>query len=196
MINGKEYSTNEAKKILSNILKKNNINKENRYKIVDLLSKHESYKFNPIVIDDFFTIEIVLFNHEDVDRVNNYGENIHQKRSSLNRKAKEYIKIFKEILDSEIIVSNVKRIINEKCNSIVKITDAEWNFDTFEFEVECGKITLCIWYFNDENEYDLMLETNDGDVYYCNSSIIFKTSQSNLLKMIDDINEVKSYLEI
>ena len=29
IINGKEYSTNEAKKFLSNILKKNNINKEN-----------------------------------------------------------------------------------------------------------------------------------------------------------------------
>ena len=46
IINNQEYSTNEAKKFLSNILKKNNINKENRCKIVDLLSKHESYKFN------------------------------------------------------------------------------------------------------------------------------------------------------
>ena len=58
IINGKEYSTNEAKKFLSNILKKNDINKENRCKIVDLLSKHESYKFNPIVIDDFLQLKL------------------------------------------------------------------------------------------------------------------------------------------
>ena len=196
IINGKEYSTNEAKKFLSNILKKNNINKENRCKIVDLLSKHESYKFNSIVIDDFFTIEIVLFNHEDVDRVNNYGENIHQKRSSLNRKAKEYISIFKEILDSEIIVSNVKKIINEKNNNLIKITDIEWDFDTFSFEVENGKITLDIWNFGDRTEYALELNTNDGNVYDCDFSVDFKILQFNLLKRLKDIKAVKSYLKI
>ena len=196
IINGKEYSTNEAKKFLSNILKKNNINKENRSKIVDLFSKHENYKFNQIVIDDFFTIEIVLFNNENVDRVNNYGENIHQKRSILNRKMKEYISIFKEILNSEIIVSNVKKIINEKNNNLTRITDSEWDYDTFLFDVECGELTLYIWNFGDRTEYALTLKTNDGSVYNCDFSVDFKILQFNLLKRLKNIKAIKSYLKI
>lgn len=193
-INGKTYLTNKARKFLSDILKKNNINKENRCKIVDLLSKHESYKFNPIVIDDFFTIEIVLFNHEDVDRVNNYGENIHQKRSVLT-KTHKYISIFKEILDSEVVFSNIKRILNIRVNSFTKAADIgeEFDFSNFLFNVKNGLICVDIL---GKNNCILTFETNDKKFYSCHLEPNLYYLQENISKKFEDICKIKSYLQI
>ena len=194
IINNQEYSTNEAKKFLSNILKKNNINKENRCKIVDLLSKHESYKFNQIVIDDFFIIEIVLFNNENKNRVNNHGENILQKRSIL-AKTQKYISIFKEILDSEVVFSNIKRILNTRVNSFTKVADIgeEFDFSNFLFNVKNGLICVDIL---GKNNCILTFETNDKKFYSCHLEPNLYYLQENISKKFEDICKIKSYLQI
>lgn len=46
LINGNSYSTNDAKKMLSDFLKKEKLDSNKRYKTINLLSKRENLKLN------------------------------------------------------------------------------------------------------------------------------------------------------
>ena len=57
LINGKSYSTNDAKKALSDFLKKEKMDSNKRCKIINLLSKRENLKLNFFLMASYILLK-------------------------------------------------------------------------------------------------------------------------------------------
>lgn len=188
-INGKTYSTNEARKFLADNLKKDNVAKYDIPKLIAYLSKREAFRYYCVVRGGIYIIDIVLFNKEDKDRTNKHGENIYNKRNNIKNKIAEYNSIVNEIFNNENIRNQIKNSFIEK---IEKAKETSELFDrSVSFFNKNGEFTIKDIDFN----YRFEFITENVEVY-----IAFSNLQSNSLKYInqklEDLKKIKENLEI
>lgn len=189
-INGKTYSTNKARKFLSDKLKQNNTMKCTFNGIFKFLSKRENAEFVYIIGSEVYNINIrILPYKEDKNRTNKHGENIYFKRNNIKNKIAEYKSIVNEIFNNENIRNKMKKSLVEK---IEKAKETSELFDrSVSFFNKNGEFTIKDIDFN----YRFEFVTGNVEVY-----IAFSNLQSNSLKYInqklEDLKKIKENLEI
>ena len=87
LINGKTYSTNKARKFLSDKLKQNNTMKRTFNGLFKFLSKRENAEFVYIIGSEVYKINVIILPYkENKNRTNERGENIYFKRNNIKNK--------------------------------------------------------------------------------------------------------------
>lgn len=189
-INGKTYSTNKARKFLSDKLKQNNTMKCTFNGIFKFLSKRENAEFVYIIGSEVYKINVIILPYkENKNRTNKHGENIYFKRNNIKNKIAEYKSIVNEIFNNENIRNKMKKSLVEK---IEKAKETSELFDrNVSFFNKNGEFTIKDIDFN----YRFEFVTGNVDVY-----IAFSNLQSNSLKYInqklEDLKKIKENLEI
>lgn len=189
-INGKTYSTNKARKFLSDKLKQNNTMKCTFNGIFKFLSKRKNAEFVYIIGSEVYTINVVILPYkEDKNRTNKHGENIYFKRNNIKNKIAEYNSIVNEIFNNENIRNKMKKSLVEKIEK-AKETSELFNREVSIFNKN-GEFTIKDIDFN----YRFEFVTGNVEVY-----IAFSNLQSNSLKYInqklEDLKKIKENLEI
>lgn len=189
-INGKTYSTNKARKFLSDKLKQNNTTKCAFNGILKFLSKRENSEFVYIIGSKVYKINIVILPYkEDKNRTNKHGENIYLKRNNIKNKIAEYKSIVNEIFNNENIRNKMKKSLVEKIEK-AKETSELFN-SSVSFFNKNGEFTIKDIDFN----YRFEFITENVEVY-----IAFSNLQSNSLKYInqklEDLKKIKENLEL
>ena len=189
-INGKTYSTNKARKFLSDKLKQNNTMKCTFNGIFKFLSKRENAEFVYIIGSEVYKINVIILPYkENKNRTNKHGENIYFKRNNIKNKIAEYKSIVNEIFNNEDIRNQMKKSLVEK------IEKAKETSELFDRSVRCfnknGEFTIKDIDFS----YRFEFITENVEVY-----IAFSNLQSNSLKYInqklEDLKKIKENLEI
>ena len=191
VINEEVYSTNDAKKKLSNLLKNENFDVNKRCKIVNLLSKRENEKFNIIVDGDLYVFEIVLFNQQNKWRCNNYGENICDKRNKIFNKINKANILLHEIFENQQLVS---QLINNSANRI-KMFDYSFDHNSI-----FNKSLYPMWAGNnkfkfkvDKEKRYIELHIFDGNIYRVNLPILTNDIKE-IEFIINNLEQIKEYL--
>lgn len=189
-INGETYSTNKARKFLSDKLKQNNTMKCAFNGIFKFLSKRENAEFIYIIGSEVYKINVIILPYkENKNRTNKHGENIYLKRNNIKNKIAEYKSIVNEIFNNENIRNKMKKSLVEK---IEKAKETSELFDrSVSFFNKNGEFTIKDIDFN----YRFEFITENVEVY-----IAFFNLQSNSLKYInqklEDLKKIKENLEI
>ena len=189
-INGKTYSTNKARKFLSDKLKQNNTMKCMFNGIFKFLSKRENSEFVYVIGSEVYKINVIILPYkENKNRTNKHGENIYLKRNNVKNKIAEYNSIANEIFNNENIRNQMKKSLIEK---IEKAEETSELFDrSVSFFNKNGEFTIKDIDFN----YRFEFITENVKVY-----IAFSNLQSNSLKYInqklEDLKKIKENLEI
>ena len=189
-INGKTYSTNKARKFLSDKLKQNNTMKCAFNGIFKFLSKRENAEFVYIIGSEVYKINVIILPYkENKNRINKHGENIYFKRNNIKNKIAEYKSIVNEIFNNEDIRNQMKKSLVEKIEK-EKETSELFNREVSIFNKN-GEFTIKDIDFN----YRFEFITENVEVY-----IAFSNLQSNSLKYInqklEDLKKIKENLEI
>jgi hypothetical protein len=189
-INGKTYSTNKARKFLSDKLKQNNTMKCTFNGIFKFLSKRENAEFIYIIGSEVYKINVIILPYkENKNRTNKHGENIYFKRNNIKNKIAEYKSIVNEIFNNEDIRNQMKKSLVEKIEK-AKETSELFNREVSIFNKN-GEFTIKDIDFN----YRFEFVTGNVKVY-----IAFSNLQSNSLKYInqklEDLKKIKENLEI
>lgn len=189
-INGKTYSTNKARKFLSDKLKQNNTMKCTFNGIFKFLSKRENAEFVYIIGSEVYKINVIILPYkENKNRTNKHGENIYFKRNNIKNKIAEYKSIINEIFNNEDIRNQMKKSLVEKIEK-AKETSELFNREVSIFNKN-GEFTIKDIDFN----YRFEFVTGNVEVY-----IAFSNLQSNSLKYInqklEDLKKIKENLEI
>ena len=189
-INGKTYSTNKARKFLSDKLKQNNTMKCTFNGIFKFLSKRENDEFVYIIGSEVYNINVIILPYkENKNRTNKHGENIYFKRNNIKNKIAEYKSIVNEIFNNEDIRNQIKKSLVEKIEK-AKETSELFNREVSIFNKN-GEFTIKDIDFN----YRFEFVTGNVEVY-----IAFSNLQSNSLKYInqklEDLKKIKENLEI
>lgn len=189
-INGKTYSTNKARKFLSDKLKQNNTMKCTFNGIFKFLSKRENAEFIYIIGSEVYKINVIILPYkENKNRTNKHGENIYFKRNNIKNKIAEYKSIVNEIFNNEDIRNQMKKSLVEKIEK-AKETSELFNREVSIFNKN-GEFTIKDIDFN----YRFEFVTGNVEVY-----IAFSNLQSNSLKYInqklEDLKKIKENLEI
>lgn len=189
-INGKTYSTNKARKFLSDKLKQNNTMKCTFNGIFKFLSKRENAEFVYIIGSEVYKINVIILPYkENKNRTNKHGENIYFKRNNIKNKIAEYKSIVNEIFNNEDIRNQMKKSLVEKIEK-AKETSELFNREVSIFNKN-GEFTIKDIDFN----YRFEFVTRNVKVY-----IAFSNLQSNSLKYInqklEDLKKIKENLEI
>lgn len=189
-INGKTYSTNKARKFLSDKLKQNNTMKCTFNGIFKFLSKRENAEFVYIIGSEVYKINVIIIPYkENKNRTNKHGENIYFKRNNIKNKIAEYKSIVNEIFNNEDIRNQMKKSLVEKIEK-AKETSELFNREVSIFNKN-GEFTIKDIDFN----YRFEFVTGNVKVY-----IAFSNLQSNSLKYInqklEDLKKIKENLEI
>lgn len=189
-INGKTYSTNKARKFLSDKLKQNNTMKCTFNGIFKFLSKRENAEFVYIIGSDVYKINVIILPYkENKNRTNKHGENIYFKRNNIKNKIAEYNSIVNEIFNNENIRNQIKNSFIEKIEKTKETSDL-FNREVSIFNKN-GEFTIKDIDFN----YRFEFVTGNVEVY-----IAFSNLQSNSLKYInqklEDLKKIKENLEI
>lgn len=189
-INGKTYSTNKARKFLSDKLKQNNTMKCTFNGIFKFLSKRENDEFVYIIGSEVYKINVIILPYkENKNRTNKHGENIYFKRNNIKNKIAEYKSIVNEIFNNEDIRNQMKKSLVEKIEK-AKETSELFNREVSIFNKN-GEFTIKDIDFN----YRFEFITGNVEVY-----IAFSNLQSNSLKYInqklEDLKKIKENLEI
>lgn len=189
-INGKTYSTNKARKFLSDKLKQNNTMKCTFNGIFKFLSKRENAEFVYIIGSEVYKINVIILPYkENKNRTNKHGENIYFKRNNIKNKIAEYKSIVNEIFNNEDIRNQMKKSLVEKIEK-AKETSELFNREVSIFNKN-GEFTIKDIDFN----YRFEFVTGNVEVY-----IAFSNLQSNSLKYInqklEDLKKIKENLEI
>ena len=189
-INGKTYSTNKARKFLSDKLKQNNTMKCTFNGLFKFLSKRENAEFVYIIGSEVYKINVIILPYkENKNRTNKHGENIYFKRNNIKNKIAEYKSIVNEIFNNEDIRNQMKKSLVEKIEK-AKETSELFNREVSIFNKN-GEFTIKDIDFN----YRFEFVTGNVEVY-----IAFSNLQSNSLKYInqklEDLKKIKENLEI
>lgn len=194
LINWKSYSTNDAKKILSDFLKKEKMDSNKRCKIINLLSKRENLKLNFVFNGELYSFEIVLFNNQDESRCNKYGESIVKKRNGLASKIQKADTLLKEIFANK---KTIYQLINNSTNRL-KIGV----FDCSITDYSIFKKSLYPMWFGDRNfkfkinndNHFIELNIFDDNIYRVDIPIFTKNIKE-IDKIIYNLEQIKDYLD-
>lgn len=189
-INGKTYSTNKARKFLSDKLKQNNTMNCSFNGIFKFLSKRENSEFVYIIGSEVYKINVIILPYkENKNRTNKHGENIYLKRNNIKNKIAEYNSILNEIFNNENIRNQMK-------NSLIKkIEKAEEIAELFDRRIsifnENGEFIIRYIDF----DYRFEFVTNDLELYIASSNLRYN-SLKDLNQRLEDIKKIKENLEI
>lgn len=194
LINGNSYSTNDAKKMLSDFLKKEKLDSNKRYKTINLLSKRENLKLNFVFNGDLYSFEIVLFNNQNENRCNEYGESIVKKRNGLVSKIQKADTLLKEIFANKKIIY---QLINNSANRL-KIGVFDCSIEDYSI----FKKSLYPMWFGDRNfkfkiDKDnrfIELHIFEGNIYRVDIPIFTKNIKE-LNEIIYNLEQIKDYLD-
>ena len=189
-INGETYSTNKARKFLSDKLKQNNTMKCAFNGIFKFLSKRENAEFIYIIGSEVYKINVIILPYkENKNRTNKHGENIYFKRNNIKNKIAEYNSIVNEIFNNENIRNKMKKSLVEK---IEKATETAELFDCKAgFFNENGEFII------EYRNYDYRFEffTKDLDIYLASSNLRYN-SLKDVERQLEDLKKIKENLEI
>lgn len=194
LINGNSYSTNDAKKMLSDFLKKEKLDSNKRYKTINLLSKRENLKLNFVFNGDLYSFEIVLFNNQNENRCNEYGESIVKKRNGLVSKIQKADTLLKEIFANK---KTIYQLINNSANRL-KIGVFDCSIEDYSI----FKKSLYPMWFGDRNfkfkiDKDnrfIELHIFEGNIYRVDIPIFTKNIKE-LNEIIYNLEQIKDYLD-
>jgi hypothetical protein len=194
LINGNSYSTNDAKKMLSDFLKKEKLDSNKRYKTINLLSKRENLKLNFVFNGDLYSFEIVLFNYQNENRCNEYGESIVKKRNGLVSKIQKADTLLKEIFANK---KTIYQLINNSANRL-KIGVFDCSIEDYSI----FKKSLYPMWFGDRNfkfkiDKDnrfIELHIFEGNIYRVDIPIFTKNIKE-LNEIIYNLEQIKDYLD-
>lgn len=194
LINGNSYSTNDAKKMLSDFLKKEKLDSNKRYKTINLLSKRENLKLNFVFNGDLYSFEIVLFNNQNENRCNEYGESIVKKRNGLVGKIQKADTLLKEIFANK---KTIYQLINNSANRL-KIGVFDCSIEDYSI----FKKSLYPMWFGDRNfkfkiDKDnrfIELHIFEGNIYRVDIPIFTKNIKE-LNEIIYNLEQIKDYLD-
>lgn len=189
-INGKTYSTNKARKFLSDKLKQNNTMKCAINGIIKFLSKRENSEFVYVIGSEVYKINVIILPYkENKNRTNKHGENIYLKRNNIKNKIAEYNSILNEIFTNENIKNQIKNWFIEK---LEKSKETSELFDrTATIFNQNGIFTIKCRDF----DYRLEFVTNNA-IFYVVSTNLQYNSLKHLEKQLEDIKKIKENLEI
>lgn len=189
-INGETYSTNKARKFLSDKLKQNNTMKCSFNGIFKFLSKRENSEFVYIIGSKVYTINVRILPHkENKNRTNKHGENIYNKRNNIKNKIAEYNSIANEIFNNENIRNQMKK------NLIEKIEKAEETAKLFDRRVSIFNKNGEFIIRDMDFDYRFEFVTDDLELYIASSNLRYN-SLKHLEEQLKDIKKIKENLEI
>ena len=189
-INGKTYSTNKARKFLSDKLKQNNTMKCAFNGIFKFLSKRENAEFVYIIGSEVYKINIVIFPYkENKNRTNKHGENIYLKRNNIKNKIIEYKSIVNEILNNKDIRDKMKKSLVEKIEKAKEISEL-FNREVSIFNKN-GDFTIKNIDFN----YRFEFITGNVEVYIAYSNLQYN-SLKDIERQLENLKKIKENLEI
>lgn len=190
LINKKKYSTNKARKFLSDKLKQNNTMKCTFNGIFKFLSKRENAEIIYIIGSEVYTINIVILPYkENNNRTNKHGENIYLKRNNVKNKIAEYKSIVNEIFNNKDIRNQIKNSLIEKIEKAEEISEL-FNCKANIFNRN-GEFVIRQMNFN----YEIVFFDKNRNFYVANSDLKYETL-SGLEKQIENIKKIKENLEI
>lgn len=189
-INGKTYSTNKARKFLSDKLKQNNTMKCTFNGLFKFLSKRENSEFVYIIGSEVYKINVIILPYkENKNRTNKHGENIYFKRNNIKNKIAEYNSIVNEIFNNDNIRNQMKKNLIDK---IEKATETAELFDCkASFFNENGE--FIIEYRNCDYRFEFF--TKDLDIYLASSNLKYN-SLKDVERQLENIKKIKENLEI
>lgn len=194
LINGNSYSTNDAKKMLSDFLKKEKLDSNKRYKTINLLSKRENLKLNFVFNGDLYSFEIVLFNNQNENRCNEYGESIVKKRNGLVSKIQKADTLLKEIFANK---KTIYQLINNSANRL-KIGVFDCSIEDYSI----FKKSLYPMWFGDRNfKFKIDKDNRFIELYIFEGNIyrvdipIFTKNIKELNEIIYNLEQIKDYLD-
>ena len=189
-INGETYSTNKARKFLSDKLKQNNTMKCAFNGIFKFLSKRENAEFIYIIGSEVYKINVIILPYkENKNRTNKHGENIYFKRNNIKNKIAEYNSIVNEIFNNENIRNQIKNSFIEK---IEKAKETSELFDrSVSFFNKNGEFTIKDIDFN----YRFEFITENVEIYIAYSNLQYN-SLKDIERQLENIKKIKENLEI
>jgi|GEM_PF-5860538 hypothetical protein len=190
LINKKEYSTNEARKFLSDKFKEENISKCDISKLTIFLSKREAFRYFCVVGGEIYTIDIVLFNKENKKRTNKHGENIYDKRHMFYNKKSEYESIVSEILKNTTLLEQMKESFIGK---VKETTDLFKN--TINLINKNGEFTIEKKYLYTDAYYEFRFLKSNKELYVT-CSYIGCVTLKEIEQRLETIKKIKENLEI
>lgn len=190
-INGKTYSTNKARKFLSDKLKQNNTMKCTFNGIFKFLSKRENAEIIYIIGSEVYKINIVILPYkENKNRTNKYGENIYNKRHMFYNKKLEYESIVNEILKNTTVLEQMKESF---IGQIKETTDLLKN--TINLINRNGEFTIEKKYLYTDPYYEFrFLKTNKE--FYAVCSYIGYGTLKEIEQRLENLKKIKENLEI
>ena len=189
LINKKKYSTNKARKFLSDKLKQNNTMKCTFNGIFKFLSKRENSEFNYIIGSEVYTINIKILPYkENKRRRNKYGENIYLKRNIKN-KIEEYNSIVKEIFNNEIIKNQIRNIFIEKLEKAKEISEL------FDRKVTILNKNGEFVMEKTNSDYRLKFITKNSEDYIVFADLRYR-SLKDFEERLENLKKIKENLEI
>jgi hypothetical protein len=180
--------------MLSDFLKKEKLDSNKRYKTINLLSKRENLKLNFVFNGDLYSFEIVLFNNQNENRCNEYGESIVKKRNGLVSKIQKADTLLKEIFANK---KTIYQLINNSANRL-KIGVFDCSIEDYSI----FKKSLYPMWFGDRNfkfkiDKDnrfIELHIFEGNIYRVDIPIFTKNIKE-LNEIIYNLEQIKDYLD-
>lgn len=190
-INGETYSTNKARKFLSDKLKQNNTMKCAFNGIFKFLSKRENAEFICIIGSEVYKINVIILPYkENKNRTNKHGENIYNKRHMFHNKKLEYESIVNEILKNTIVLEQMKESFIGK---VKEITDLLKN--TISLTNRNGEFTIERKYLYTDPYYEFRFFKPNKEFYVANSYMGYGTLK-DIEQRLENLKKIKENLEI
>lgn len=190
-INGKTYSTNKARKFLSDKLKQNNTMKCTFNGIFKFLSKRENAEFVYIIGSEVYKINVIILPYkENKNRTNKHGENIYNKRHMFYNKRLEYESIINEILKSTIVLEQMKESFIGKAKEITDLLK-----DTISLTNQNGEFTIQKKYLYTDQYYEFRFLKSNNEFYIACSYMGYGTLK-DIEQRLENLKKIKENLEI